>query len=306
MAKRFPILFFALICAIGSLAADYTVETVPNVQLYDAQRFTTNPDGIISAATQSEIDRMCGELRDRQLAEVVVLVLDGVDESSLDMFAHSVLNRWGVGQKGKDNGLVISVVRRQRDIQFETGYGLEGVLPDALCKRIQMTYMVEPLGAGDFDKGVLDGVTAVYNVLTDNEAELTALKAAGDRSDNQGGRSAPGFLLLLLVPIGLFSLVITLIYRRENTCPVCHTVGGLRLIKHEVVSRSRGVETIRSTYRCRKCGHIVTRTSRRNTGGAIIGGGFGGSHGGFGGGGGFSGGGFGGGRSGGGGARSGF
>ncbi len=65
--------------------------------------------------------RKSSRMTQKQLAEVVVLVLDAVDERDLDLFAHKVLNLWGVGEKGRDNGLVISVVRQQRDIQFETG-----------------------------------------------------------------------------------------------------------------------------------------------------------------------------------------
>jgi uncharacterized membrane protein YgcG len=199
MAKRLTILFFALISVIGSFAAGYTVETVPNVQLRDARRFTSNPDGIISAETQNEIDRMCSDLKARGLAEVAVLVLDEVDDRELDMFAHKILNAWGVGQSDKDNGLIISVVRRQRDIQFEVGYGLEGTLPDAICKRIQLAYMVEPLGAGDFDTGILEGVRAVYNILTDNRAGLTALTEVGGDDDDEKSKTPSIWPLLLLI-----------------------------------------------------------------------------------------------------------
>ncbi len=138
MRKRLLFLIASIAASAGwlsALAQSYTPETVPNVQLTDARRFTSNPDGILSPATEAAIDRLCVDLRQKQLAEVVVVVLESVETGSLDGFAHKVLNLWGVGRKGKDNGLVISVARQQRDIQFETGYGLEGVLPDAICKR---------------------------------------------------------------------------------------------------------------------------------------------------------------------------
>jgi uncharacterized protein len=286
MIKRLVILIVALAVSVGWFAAfsqGYTPATVPNVQLSDARRFVSNPDGVISPAVEAEINRMCLDIRQKQLAEVVVLVLDRVEDTALEMFAHNVLNLWGVGQRGKDNGLVISVVRGQRDIQFETGYGLEGVLPDALCKRIQQVYMVEPLREGDFDKGVLDGVRAVYNVLTDNQAELTALRAA----DNGGSGSGFGVLgtvgLVLVVMVALFIMSA----RRHNKR------GG------------RGGPddyddpTTPGGYMGPDAGSIIGGIL-----GGILGGGIG-RGGGFGGGGSF-GGGFGGGRSGGGGARSGF
>jgi uncharacterized protein len=296
----------------------YTVATVPNVQLQDARRFVSNPDGILSQASVYQIDTMCYALKARDIAQVAVVVLDAVDESDLDMFAHNILNSWGVGSKKKDNGLIITIVKQQRDIQFETGYGLEGVLLDALCKRIQTVYMVPALGAGEWDKGVVDGVTAVYNVLMDNQEELGALVATEDKEDKEDkdDKDEQFAVMLILGFVVMFLLVVGLIswYQiKVTTCPVCGAKGGLHLIKREVVSRTRNQETIESTYKCRKCGHIVKRTNTHHTGGGGIilgGGGLGGGLGGFGGGRGFGGGGFGGGfgggMSGGGGARSGF
>jgi uncharacterized protein len=306
MIKKILLIAVSMLSGLSLSGREYTPATVPNVQLQDARRFVSNPDGILSQASVDRIDAMCLELKERDIAQVVVLVLDAVDESDLDMFAHNVLNHWGVGSKGKDNGLVISVVKQQRDIQFETGYGLEGVLPDALCKRIQTVYMVPALGAGEWDKGVVDGVTAVYNVLMGNQEELGALTAAEKSDDRAGMFLFFGFLAFFLLAVGLISWH----QIKVNTCPVCHKKGGLHLIKREIISRTRNSETIESTYKCSKCGHIVKRTNTHHTGGGGIiigGGGLGGSIGGFGGGrGGGFGGGFGGGMSGGGGARSGF
>jgi uncharacterized protein len=270
MIKKITIFLTTLLCWTGLAAREYTPATVPNVQLTDARRCVSNPEGILSASTVREIDRMCADLKARGLAELVVLVLDEVDEGSLDMFAHNVLNLWGVGQKGKNNGMVISVVRRQGDIQFEVGYGLEGVLPDALCKRIQQVYMVGPLGDGEWDKGVLDGVTAVYNVLTDNQEELGALRAAEE--------DEPSWMIGVIIFFVGMIVVASLLARHDKK-----NGGG----RGDSDSFGGGIPLWPFL------------------GGFGAGGGFGGGRGGGFGGGGF-GGGFGGGMSGGGGARSGF
>jgi len=301
--KRIAVLAFALACTLqaagqglgrsasGSGAGSatgggYTVATVPNVQLADARRFTSNPDGILSESTAAAIDRMCYDLKQRHIAQVAVLVLDRVDDSALDMFAHNVLNRWAVGEKGKDNGLVISVVRSQRDVQFETGYGLEGVLPDALCKRIQTIYMTPALSKGEFDKGILDGVTAVYNVLTDNKEELGALNAPAAASD-EGNMLGNGVRLLLA--IGVIIVIAALSNRASRG-------GGGS-------NGPNGSGGMRGGSRGGFGGNMGSFLAGMLLGG--MGGRGGGFGGGFGGGG-FGGGSFGGGRSGGGGARSGF
>lgn len=318
MGRKLLLIIIILAGAAFRLCAQtaYTPATVPNVQLQDARRFVSNPDGILSAATVDQIDRMGLDLREKGLAEVAVIVLEAVEPDDLDMFAHTMLNRWGVGKKGRDNGLVITIVKGQRDIQFETGYGLEGVLPDALCKRIQTVYMVPFFAEGNWDKGALEGVKAVYNVLLGNSDELSALQTAENKSP--GG--AMIFIILALVfglPVAAIWIAIALHRRKINTCPVCHTKGGLQLVKREVIDRVKNSETVESTYKCKNCGHIVKRRNTHNTGGGGIflggggagglGGGRGGFGGGFGGGGfGGGGGGFGGGMSGGGGARTRF
>ncbi len=236
-----------------------------------AAQWVSNPDGILSPQTEAQINRLCTELSDRHIAQVAVLVLDSVPEDQLDMFAHRQLNELGVGEKGRDNGLVISIVRQQRDIQFETGYGLEGVLPDALCKRIQTVYMVKSLVAGDWDGGVLAGVTAVYNVLMDNKEELGALM---DYKEDLTGPLAVGALLF----IGALVLLLILAAHHNKK-------GG----------GDRGSDSFGSGMGGFILGSLLGSLGRG--GGSFGGGGFGG--GGFGGG-------FGGGRSGGGGARTGF
>ena len=78
-----------------------------------------------------------------------------IGEEDCFNFCHQLLNKWGVGKKDKNNGLVILLVTDQRCIQFYTGYGLEGVLPDAICKRIQTRYMIPYLKDGNWDTTAL-------------------------------------------------------------------------------------------------------------------------------------------------------
>jgi uncharacterized protein len=303
MKKIARILIIILLFATnGHAAVLYTPGNVPNPQLLGGTRFTANPDAILAENTVAEIDKMCLNLKERGIAQVAVVVVGEVDDDALPMFAHNLLNKWGVGERGKENGLVIFVTTGAREIEFETGYGLEGVLPDALCKRIQTRYMVPLLGEGKWDEGVLAGVRATYDVLTGAAGELGGVTTQHESTDWSS-------LAMMLGAIVLFVIVALWYERRKLTCPVCHTVNGLKLIKTEVVSRTRNSITRDRSYKCRKCGHIVKRrsTDHRGGGGIIIGGGSMGGFGGFGGGrsGGF-GGGFGGGMSGGGGARSGF
>lgn len=161
-----------LLCSIsiGIWAKEYTIETVPNIQLTDARNFVSNPDSILSSASVSEIDQKLYEMRKINTAEVAVVAVSSIGNEDIDQFATELFTHWGIGKKEKDNGLLILFVEDQRKITFNTGYGLEGVLPDALCNRIQQQYMIPSFKTGNYSQGMVNGVNAIIKQLTDPEA----------------------------------------------------------------------------------------------------------------------------------------
>ena len=80
-------------------------------------------------------------------------------------FANQLFKAWGIGGAKQDNGLLILFVLDQRKIKFETGYGLEGVLPDAICKRIQYQNMTPEFKNGNYDAGMLAGLDRVISTI---------------------------------------------------------------------------------------------------------------------------------------------
>ena len=134
--------FGMLFPLLGSAARPYGVEEIPNVQVGNRYRFTSNPDGVLSPSAVAEIDSLCYSLRHRALAQVAVVAVEDIRGDDLFSFAHTLFSQWGVGRADSDNGLGILLVVDRREVRFVTGPGLEGVLPDALCKRIQMRYML--------------------------------------------------------------------------------------------------------------------------------------------------------------------
>ena len=280
-------------------ARSYSVEEIPNVQLADRTRFVSNPDGILSAATVMRIDSICYALRQRGAAQVAVVAVDSIDGGDTFTFAYELFSSWGVGRSEDSNGLGILLVRDLREIRFVTGGGVEGVLPDALCKRIQMRYMLPAFRNGDYDAGMLAGVEAAAQLLEGGDPDLET-----------GEEELPGWFILFLVggfivlPLGVG------LWRHyaSRRCPRCHRCT-LQLDARQVVHTSPSFREVESTYVCRHCGEVVRRRSRQSRGNGFGGGSGGGmiiGGGGFGGGfgGGSIGGGFGGGSFGGGGAGS--
>lgn len=305
MRKLFLILYCLLFPAITVLAGTYRVETIPNVQSADRTRYVSNPDDILSSAAVARIDSICASLRHRAIAQVAVVAVDDIEGGDAFSFAMKLFSAWGVGRAENDNGLGILMVRDLHEIRFVTGRGLEGVLPDALCKRIQMRYMLPAFREDDYSRGMVAGVEAVARVLEGSELDMGG-------TDDYAGDKLPAWMIFVIVCgfiVGPLAAVLLLYYFRKR-CPQCHKLT-LRQQGEQVLKVTPAYRLVEYTYVCSNCGKVVKRQSKNlrddNIGGGIGGGTIIGGGRGFGGrgfGGGSVGGGFGGGSFGGGGAGS--
>lgn len=301
-------MLFLLLCLSFQAKAQnnaYTVESVPNVHLENKMRYVSNPGGLLSQEACAAIDSMLWKLEQKTSIEVAVIALPSIgNENSFD-FALGIFNAWKVGKKSKDNGLVILLVEDQRTIRFITGYGLEGDLPDAICKRIQVKKMNPFFRNNNWDGGMVSGIQAVC-------ARLNGSMSNDELNNEEGGNimflffAAGGFIILLAFIGGIASW-------RATRCPKCKQHKLMRT-DSKLLSYRHGVKREEVVYTCQNCGHKIIRETessddnyrggRGGLGGGIFLGGLGGGLGS--GGGGFSGGSFGGGMSGGGGAGSDF
>ena len=283
----------------------YTPQNLPNIHLQNKYRYLCDPEGIISPVATDSIDRMLYQLEQQTGIETVVAVVPSIGQTECFDFCHELLNSWGVGKKGKDNGLVILLVTDQRCIQFYTGYGLEGPLPDAICKRIQTQEMIPYLRDGRWSEGMMAGIRATC-------ARLDGSMENDSPTDEEGELGTALAIILAFILFGIAIVIVTV--RRATRCPHCKK-HALQRIDSQTISIRNGVKTEEVTYICRNCGHVVKRHEHHEQGnnrgrggggwgGPVIFGGGGGLFGG--GGGGFSGGSFGGGSGGGGGAGSRF
>ena len=281
----------------------YTVDNIPKVRLQNKTKYVCDPTNILSVAATDSIDRMLYNLEQKTGIEIAPVIVPSIGTVECYDFSHKLLNEWGVGKKEKNNGLVILLVTDQRCVQFYTGFGLEGDLPDAICKRIQTKYMIPYLKNGDWSKGMVEGVYAVTQQLSGVEAVP---------SQEEDDDAIAGLISIFAIMFGAMAIAF-FAARQQSRCPNCKKFG-LQRTGTRLISKHHGVKTEEVTYTCRYCGNKVNRTHQSHDnhcrgggrgGGPIIGGGFGGFGGGRGGGG-FSGGSFGVGSGGGGGAGSRF
>lgn len=298
--RRYLILIIcALSLSLPAVAKRYKVKEIPNVQVENRYRFTSNPDGILSTSAVAQIDSICYDLRHRGIAQIAVVAVDEIAGDDVFYFAYELFSAWGVGNKS-DNGIGILLVESEHEIRFVTGYGIEGVLPDALCKRIQMQYMLPHFRNDDYDSGMVEGIAAIHSLLNGSELDV----GLTDDYKEDDTAAIISIFAFIAFTIGLFLVVIVAIDRATRRCPKCKQLA-LQKDSVQLINTRFGISTYRDTYVCTKCGTRVERNRqednsnnhRSGSGPIIMGGGFGRGGGSFGGG-------FGGGRFGGGGAGS--
>lgn len=196
--KQALILFLLIATSLSALARTYRVEDIPNVQLTDRTRYVSDPDGILSREAVRRIDAVCDSLRRGAIAQVAVVAVDDIAGEDVFGFAIELFTKWGVGRTENNNGLGILLVRDRHEIRFVTGGGLEGVLPDAICKRIQMRYMLPSFREEDYSTGMVAGVDAVSQLLHGSELDL-------------GGTDEPASELPIMFIIGVIVFVLLML-----------------------------------------------------------------------------------------------
>ena len=227
MKKVVFLLFSFLFLNIFSYG-QWTVQTVPD-PIKDGG-YVSNPDGIIFQHTVDSINRIIQRADLEGSSQVAVVLLNSIGEEDPKTFAHELLNYWGVGHEGKNNGLVILLVMDQRTVSFETGYGLEPILTDAECYQIQQEYMVPFFKEDDYDKGVLFGVIIAVEETRNNSTieqggsnlteynDIEELRWRNQDSENAGKEEQ--FLFAYLFIVGVltltFFILLFLSYRQSD------------------------------------------------------------------------------------------
>jgi uncharacterized protein len=146
------ILFLAFGCG---LLADEVIPPPPAAYFNDYAN-------VVSAGTAAQLNQTLENFERQSSDQIVVAIFPKMQsDSSIDDYTVRVARSWQVGQKGKNNGAVLFVFVQDHKMFLEVGYGLEGVLPDALCKRIIDEEITPRFRAGDFDGGLTAGVQAI-------------------------------------------------------------------------------------------------------------------------------------------------
>ena len=240
-------------------ATEWTTENLPMVHLQDARRYVCDPEGILSPSVRDSIDALLYDLETEKGVQTVVAVIGKIKGGDCYDFGMNIGRQYGIGSKKQNTGLIVILSTQDRCYQILTGHGLEGSLPDAICRRIENRYMVPFLKRGNWDQAMLQGMTAISHYLK-RDSSLFSEGIPGIR------RSQSEDQLYALFIIGIISLVLFLGFwsrRQRNKCPRCG--------KHQLTPTTSSLLKKQHNpgkkyviYVCRHCGYTLTREENDN------------------------------------------
>ena len=159
--------------------AQHSVQSIPNPKSLGSDHYVSDPDGNLSGNTRAQLNAIGARIEHANGSEFAVVVVNDYQGDSDFNFALDLFTHWGIGKRGSDNGLLLFLAMDRREYRYISGYGVEGIFPDALLKQIGETYLVPYLKAGDTDMAVLATAKAIESVFLSpaHELELAGLRA---------------------------------------------------------------------------------------------------------------------------------
>ena len=149
--------------------------------------------------TQADLTTKLAALEQKTGDQLVVVTLPDLQGMDIQDYGYQLGRAWGIGQKGKDNGVLFIVAPTLHKVRIEVGYGLEPVMTDAMSSVIIQTQVLPKFRSGDYDGGVEAGADAIVQQLgLDPETAKANVQAAEQRPAAPPFR-VPIFLIILLV-----------------------------------------------------------------------------------------------------------
>jgi len=167
--------------------------------------------GVISSQYANTMTRIIAELKEKTGAEIAVVTVNTTAPEDITTYSVGLYQAWSIGEKDKDNGVLILAAINDRKAWITTGYGIEPIIPDGLAGEIYRNVMRPNFRAGDYDKGMLLAVQEMSARIANSYGVELSEQVSIPRRTTARGRAAPcggiiGFIILFII----FSLIFRL------------------------------------------------------------------------------------------------
>ena len=165
----------------------------------------TDLTGTLNADQRAALEDRLKSFEAQKGAQIAVLMLPTTQPEAIEQYSIRVVEQWKLGRKGVDDGVLLLIAKDDRKLRIEVGYGLEGVLPDVIAKRIVAEDISPHFKQGDFYGGIVAGITRITGVL---QGESLPAPHQSRSSDVPAETYLPVLLIAALVGGAILSRVL--------------------------------------------------------------------------------------------------
>src|SRR6476659_2487251 len=166
---------------------------------------------IIQSDTRAAVEQKSADLEEKSGIQLVVATVNSLEGQEIEPYANELFRKWALGEKKKNNGVLLLVAPNERRVRIEVGYGLEGTLTDALSKVIISNAMTPRFKAGNFSEGISRGVDDIITVLTTDASEWQ--KRPSLRLDYQQPVDSTSWIIFAAVFVFFVLLIVSPTFR---------------------------------------------------------------------------------------------
>ena len=197
------LVFFALLMA---MALGWPI-SLEGAVTFPAPRGAVNDfAGVIPSQYVGPMENLAREVLEKTGTAIVVATVETIGDNDPNDYANRLYQAWGIGKKGEDKGVLIFLAVKERRVRIETGYGVEGILPDGLVGEILDRFALPYFKEGQYGKGMSEAMAAVSSVVA-KAAGVTLTGARPPEQRQVGTGRGPGIFQLVLLLAALFFLI---------------------------------------------------------------------------------------------------
>lgn len=168
---------------------------------------------VFSSKFISSLEQKIFEVESQTTNQIAVVTIKNLQGITIENYAEQLFQKWGIGQKNKDNGILLLVSIEDRKVRIEVGYGLEPIITDGRAGEILRNYILPEFKKGDYEAGVLAGVNTISHYLNNQVINPPVIKNAFFSSDE----SELGIFLIIFLLCG-FHYFIFFAFNESKAC----------------------------------------------------------------------------------------
>jgi uncharacterized protein len=187
------LLLLGLLSALSSAAQNIPPRPNP-------PRLVNDLAGMMQPGEAEQLERKLVAYNDSTSSQIAVVTVPNLDGDDIADYAQQLYEKWGIGQKGKNNGILVLVAQQEHTARIQTGYGLEGAVPDAIAKRIISNTLVPAFKRNQYHAG-LDRATDQLISLAKGEYKADPSEVRQHRNRDRSGSGMPFWVIIIVLVI---------------------------------------------------------------------------------------------------------